>query len=132
MPGHILDTLELPRGMVWIDEMDWVPVDRSMERGITGHPIFDEYITVAGRPITLMAVDDGGWIRRSTLLALQQLATVPGAVYTLTLADGRQFFVRFAPSNPIKARTLHRPEIPKLTELYIATAAFITVEEPTP
>lgn len=132
MAGHILGTLELPRGMVWIDEMDWIPVLRTKERGITGHNIIDEYEVVEGRLITLHGIEDGGWIRRGTLLALQQLAAVAGAVYPLTLADGRQFFVSFAPDSPIKARTLHRPELPKLTELYIATVALITVEEPIP
>lgn len=127
MAGHLLGGVELPRGMLWTDEFTWVAVERSVERSITGAQVVDQAAKVAGRPITLQGVRDQGWIRRATLLAVQALADVPGATYTLKLADGREFEVMFAPENPIEAEPISRPELPASTHPYVATLRLITV-----
>lgn len=127
MAGHFLAGIELPRGMLWTDEFTWVAVERSVERSITGAQVVDQAAKVAGRPITLQGVRDQGWIRRATLLAVQALADVPGATYTLKLADGREFEVMFAPENPIEAEPISRPELPASTHPYVATLRLLTV-----
>lgn len=127
MAGHLLGGVELPRGMLWTDEFTWVAVERSVERSITGAQVVDQAAKVAGRPITLQGVRDQGWIRRATLLAVQALADVPGATYTLKLADGREFEVMFAPENPMEAEPISRPELPASTHPYVATLRLLTV-----
>lgn len=127
MAGHLLGGVELPRGMLWTDEFTWVAVERSVERSITGAQVVDQAAKVAGRSITLQGVRDQGWIRRATLLAVQALADVPGATYTLKLADGREFEVMFAPENPIEAEPISRPELPASTHPYVATLRLLTV-----
>lgn len=127
MAGHLLGGVELPRGMLWTDEFTWVAVERSVERSITGAQVVDQAAKVAGRPITLQGVRDQGWIRRATLLAVQALADVPGATYTLKLADGREFEVMFAPENPMEAEPISRPELPANTHPYVATLRLLTV-----
>lgn len=127
MAGHLLGGVELPRGMLWTDEFTWVAVERSVERSITGAQVVDQAAKVAGRPITLQGVRDQGWIRRATLLAVQALADVPGATYTLKLADGREFEVMFAPENPMEAEPISRPEMPASTHPYVATLRLLTV-----
>lgn len=127
MAGHFLAGIELPRGMLWTDEFTWVAVERSVERSITGAQVVDQAAKVAGRPITLQGVRDQGWIRRATLLAVQALADVPGATYTLKLADGREFEVMFAPENPMEAEPISRPELPASTHPYVATLRLLTV-----
>lgn len=132
MAGHYLNDLELPRGMVWIDEMDFVPVEKETERSITGNLIVDAAARVAGRPITLVGTENAGWIRRATLLALHALAANPAGRYTLTLADSRVFTVEFAAGEPITAKPAHgRPELPPSTYPYAATVRLITVDEST-
>lgn len=127
MAGHLLGGVELPRGMLWTDEFDWSAVQKSVERSITGAQVIDAAAKLAGRPITLQGVRDQGWIRRATLLAVQALADVPGATYTLKLADGREFEVMFAPENPIEAEPISRPELPANTHPYVATLRLLTV-----
>lgn len=127
MAGHFLAGIELPRGMLWVDEFDWSAVQKSVERSITGAQVIDAAAKLAGRPITLQGVRDQGWIRRATLLAVQALADVPGATYTLKLADGREFEVMFAPENPIEAEPISRPELPASTHPYVATLRLLTV-----
>lgn len=124
---HTLDSINLPRGMVWVDEFDWQPVEASTEYTITGAMVVQTAARQAGRPITLQGDNDAGWIRRDVLLALQTLAASPGDVLTLTLADSRTYSVMFAPGNPITARPIARPELPPDAHPYVATVRLIEV-----
>lgn len=114
--------------MVWIDEMDWSPVETVSEYGLTGALVIDGGLRLEGRPITLQGADDQGHIQRSVLQSLHAMAaTAPPTTYTLTLADGRVFTVRFAPGvEPIEARPIGRPELPGATYRYVATLRLIT------
>lgn len=127
MAGHFLNGIELPRGMLWVDEFNWSAVQKSVERGITGAQIIDAAARIEGRPITLQAVEDQGWIRRTTLQAVQALADAPDGQYRLRLADGREFTVQFAADDPIAATPISRPELPAATHPYVATLRLITV-----
>lgn len=127
MAGHFLNGIEIPRGLIWVDEFTWSAVAKTVERSITGAQIIDVAVKQAGRPITLEAAEDQGWMARSTLLTVQALAQVPEAPYTLQLADGRSFTVQFAPEEPVTARPLKRPELPPLDYPYIVTLRLITV-----
>lgn len=124
---HTLDEISLPRGMVWVDELDWTPVEASTDYTITGAMVVQVAERQAGRPITLQGEENAGWIRRDVLLAVRALAVTPGAIFTLTLADSRAFSVMFAPGNPITARPVARPELPPETYPYVATLRLIEV-----
>lgn len=127
MAGHFLNGIELPRGMLWVDEFKWSAVEKSVERSITGAQVIDAIARVAGRPLTLQATESQGWIRRSTLLAVQALADVPDGQFLLQLADGREFTVQFAAEDPMEAEPVSRPELPAGTHPYVATLRLITV-----
>ncbi|CAM4082618.1 Cyclic nucleotide-binding domain-containing protein [Comamonas aquatilis] len=127
MAGHWLNEIELPRGMLWVDEFDWSAVAKAVDRSITGALVIDAMAVIEGRPITLQAVEDQGWIARQTLLAVQALAQEPGAQYPLVLADGRSFSVQFAADNPVSAKPVARPELPPADYPYVATLRLITV-----
>lgn len=124
---HLLDSLQLPRGLVWVDEFDWQPVESSAEYALNGDLVIDAAVRQAGRPITLLGEEGAGWMRRDVLQALQALAANPGAVYVLRLADGRSFDVVFAPGAPIKARPIARPELPPDSHPYVVELSLITV-----
>ena len=127
MAGHFLNGIELPRGMLWVDEFNWSAVEKSVERSITGAQVIDSAPRVEGRLITLQAVEDQGWIRRDVLLAVLGLANESGGEYLLRLADGREYQVQFAADDPIKAEPLRRPELPPNDYPYVATLRLITV-----
>lgn len=124
---HLLDTVQLPRGLIWVDEFDWQPVEAAAEYSLTGALIYDSAVRQKGRPITLRADDDAGWMRRDVAQAVNALAAAPGAVYVLTLADGRWFNVSFAPSQPFEARPVARPELPGPHHPYVATIRLLEV-----
>lgn len=125
---HTLGAISIPRGMLWIDELSWQPVERAVATSITGAVLMDVAARLAGRPITLEAADDQGFITRATLQALQALSlSSMDTPLTFTHADGRSFSVQFAAGEPITARPLSRPELPPETYPYIATLRLITV-----
>lgn len=124
--NHLLGALALPRGLVWADEFDWSPVESSFEYALNGALVLDAAQRQSGRPVTLLAEEDSGWMRRDVLLALQELASVPGAVYLLRLADGRTFDVVFAPGQSIKAYPIGRPELPLDSHPYVVELALLT------
>lgn len=128
-PYHLLDTVQLPRGLIWADEFDWRPVEASTEYTLGGALVYDSAVRLAGRPITLTADDDAGWrgMTRAVVQAVAALAEAPGAVYVLTLADGRSFDVAFAPDTPFEARPVARPELPGAEHPYVATLRLIQV-----
>ena len=127
MAGHSLNGIELPRGMLWVDEFNWSAVSKSVDRSITGAQVIDVSLLIAGRPITLQAVETQGWIRRTTLQRVQALADEPQGEYLLVLADGREYRVQFAASDPIAAAPIARPELPSDIHPYVATLRLITV-----
>ena len=126
---HTLGTVQIPRGMVWVDEFTWSPVEKALEYALGGALLVDVGVKQAGRPITLQAEGDAGWIRRDALQALQALADEPDGSFLLTLADGREFTVQFAP-NPIEATPLGRPELPTNQHPFVATVRLIEAPAP--
>ena len=58
---HTLGSIAVPRGMVWVDEFDWVPVERAVTYSLTGALLVDVAPRLAGRPITLARA---GWTLR--------------------------------------------------------------------
>lgn len=82
-------TVELDRDLYWADELEWSPVEQSVEISLTGTPIVQAQAAIKGRPITLQPEDDASAVMtRATLLQLQAWAAVPKLQMTLTLADG--------------------------------------------
>lgn len=124
---HTIQGIDIPAGMIWVDEFDWVPVQKSVDWSLTGAAIVQTGLKKAGRPITLEATDDQGWygMTRAKLIALRVLAAAPDATYTLKLADGRTFTVAFAEAEPITSRPIVRTEVPAEDLYYIVTLKFM-------
>lgn len=125
---HTLGGLQIPRGMVWVDEFSWLAVQKDKEYSTTGALLLDVGVKKAGRPITLQAEEGAGWISRDVLMQVMTLANQPLATHSLVLADGRVFDVQFdADDEAISAAPIGRPELPNGGQRYYATFKLITV-----
>lgn len=124
---HTLGTVQIPRGLIWIDEFDWAAVAQSEEYSITGALIVDQAVRLAGRPITLQGSETHGWIRRDVLAQVWALSQQAGVTFPLVLADGRSFEVRFASDKPISATAITRAELPPDALPHVATIRLTTV-----
>lgn len=125
-PTAQLAGIALPPGMIWADEFDWTAPLRAVEYSLTGALVIDSARRSAGRPITLQGEADHGWMRRSALAQLWQLADAGAAApMALVLADGRQYSVHFAAGEPLSAKPLARAEVAPAALPYIVTLRLI-------
>ncbi len=90
-----LGGITLPADLEWSDQHQWSPIERAaIQYGLTGAPVFNVAVKLAGRPITLSCGADR-WVDTATLAALQALNAQPTWKGPLVLADGRTLQVRF-------------------------------------
>ncbi|MBA3008512.1 MAG: hypothetical protein FP810_18465 [Desulfocapsa sp.] len=87
-------TITLPDDTLWRDELDWSPVDQSIEYMLSGALDIQGGTRLAGRPITLGGDESSSWLARVTILALMTWAGIAGQSLTLDY-HGRIFTVMF-------------------------------------
>ena len=103
MRYHTLGAVQIPEDVWWTDEFAWRAVEQSSSRSLTGARIVQIGIKAKGRPITLTSNENGGWVPRSTAMALRALFDAAPVTQTLTLADGRTFQVQIDPEREFSA-----------------------------
>lgn len=118
-----IGTVSLPDDLWWEDETEWTPVDQSSEYSVAGSLLVDIGVKLAGRPITLVGDEHTAWVNRATVLALMDLAALPGEQFPLTLHD-RVFTVMFrhGDGKPVDAEALVRITPPEGSDYYILKA----------
>ena len=89
-PTIVLGGVNLTPHLIWSDEVDFSPVAQSVSRTLGGGVVVYSGGLVSGQPVTLVSVNDQGWITKAEVDAIQALADVPGNV--MTLAIGTQSF----------------------------------------
>lgn len=109
-PQITLGAIALPPDLQWADEFSWVALGMTAKTSLTGAEIVQSGALQAGRPITLQGGTDFAWLDYATVEALRTQATAAGAVYPLTLPDGRTFQVRYrCEDTPVEGTpVLHR------------------------
>ena len=121
-------TLTLPDDLPWTDEFSWPAVEQRTEYSITGALIVEASAKQSGRPITLTANENRGWISRATLLTLKAWAALPAQAFTLVINGGARVVAFDQQRGAIEAVTV----LPQLTDTdaadeYIPTLRFIEV-----
>jgi len=95
----ILGGVTLSDDMQWIDRAQRVPVAQTDQRTVAGNLVtFAQGLTL-GRPITLEANENQGWITFADVSALELLAAVAGASYSLQI-EATFFVVQFRHTDP--------------------------------
>ena len=127
----MLDDIELPDDLLWVNEFDWNPVEQSQERSLNGALLVQEQGKQYGRSIVLSGGEEAGWVSRSVVIDLFALSSIANKVMTLTLADLRQYSVIFdrGSGSPVEARQLLPFAYPDDSGKYLLTLKFMTVED---
>jgi hypothetical protein len=87
--------LHLPDDLLWADEHAWTPAVAAVSYLLTGALLVESATRQKGRPITLQAEPDMGWVTRAMLNTLYDWAAQAGRQFDLTLTDGRVLTVAF-------------------------------------
>jgi hypothetical protein len=125
---------DLPADLQWIDEFSAGSdlVAQSEQFTITGSMVVQASAQQAGRFVTLQGRAEGenafAVLTRAQVLALRALAATPGAIYTLTLCDGREMDVMFRRENPaIEAEAWPFKAPQESSDFYLCTINLIQV-----
>jgi len=116
-----LGGLTLPDSIEWPDRYEHVPVASAVDVTLGGLAVIHSAPLVKGQNITLQARDQVCWLDTPTVQALQSLAAVPGATYTLDW-EGEQHTVMFSGQRPLR----FDPVLPHAS-WWFATLILITV-----
>ena len=130
-----LDTLQLTGDLEWIDEyaVGSDLVGQTVTTSVTGAQIIQASAQQAGRRVTLAGTDDGskasGALTRAEIDSLRALAAVAGAIYDLTLTDGRTFNVTFRRDDgpAVEAKPWYYRWPVESTDYYIPTIRLLMV-----
>ncbi len=125
----LLDAVEIPDTLQWVDEYEYSEIGQTVGRSVTGAIVVQEQSKTYGREITLAGGPDGGWITRATLDLLKAIEAT-GAAAVLSYHDGRTFNVVFnrQAGPPIEAQQVMRFAYPDAETWYTLTLRFLTVE----
>jgi len=89
-----LGGVSLSDQLIWQDEQDYSTVVQDTVRTLGGNlKVYSQSLS-KGVPITLVAVQDQGWLTHTQVLAIRALADTAGAQYSLTLGS-QSFTVMF-------------------------------------
>lgn len=74
------------QGLYIEQEYKWLPIGQTIRTALAGNLVISEN-TRSGKPLTLIAQEDRGWITKATLLELVTLASQINTVHVLTLEN---------------------------------------------
>lgn len=83
-----LDDITLADDLLWIDEYKWSGIAQQTDIMQDGAVVVQADAQQTGRPITLQAGDNFGWMDKATTELLRDKARQPGLQMTLTMHDG--------------------------------------------
>ncbi len=135
MADIVLGGVTISEDLQWTDEFgdgsDLIGHDQRVT--ITGALVIQASAQQAGRKMTLQGRMDGdsgfGALTRAQINALRALAAVAGAVYSITLADGRVFSVVFRRSDgpAVEASPIKHIQPAEDADLYFPTIRLLMV-----
>lgn len=130
-----LGSVQISGDLEWVDEFAAGSdlVGQTVTYAVTGAQIIQASAQQAGRRVTLAGGEEGdsvfGALTRAQIDSLRALAAVAGAVYSLTLTDGRTFNVSFRRDDgpAVEARPFYFRWPVQSTDYYIPTIRLIMV-----
>ncbi|GMQ91709.1 MAG: hypothetical protein BMS9Abin11_1020 [Gammaproteobacteria bacterium] len=124
----VLGGVTLSNHLIWEDEDTYSSVASSVKRTLAGSVVYRDQTLTLGRPITLVAKVDQGWLTKAQVDAVRTLANVAGAVYSLTVGT-QNFNVKFRhhESPAFTADALIKRNNPSVNDYYTCTIKLMTV-----
>lgn len=124
----VLNGTVLNGSLQWTNKRSYSSVAQEVLTTLGGNPVIYSKSLQGNRPVVLEAAEDTGWLTHSMVTAIEAMASVPGAVYTLNF-HGEIFSVVFAhhESPAVDLRPLQPKAVPEPDDYYIGTIKLITV-----
>ena len=124
----ILNGVTLSGSMQWVEKHQWSPVAQSTQYTLGGGLVVYTQELLAGRPVTLEAREDTGWITKLMLDQIEAMAAAPGGVYTLDVHGYTANVVfRHDEAPAVDFTPLQPRAIPLDTDYFIGRLKLLTV-----
>lgn len=123
-----LESVQLPKSMIWSDEHLSQSVAQSRKRTLGGKQVVLYAGVTAGISITLESGPDTAWLTKTQVEAIKALADAPGAIYALTLR-GQNYQAMFRHDDPpaFEASPLFPLANPASGDYYIGRIKLVTI-----
>lgn len=124
----ILGGITLNPNMIWAERFGYSPVTQEVLTTLGGTPIVYSRAMKAGMPITLLALQDQGWLTLSTVEAVQISANTPGAEYNLVIgAESFQVVFRHHDQPAVEMIPLLTRAVPLAGDYFIGQIKLMTI-----
>jgi len=80
-----LNGITLNNNLFWEDRWSFQTADKTVTRTLGGNVVTFNASLIKGRPITLVATEDQGWLTLTQVEQMAALADVAGAIYSLVI-----------------------------------------------
>ena len=123
-----LGGITLDPNMVWAERYAYSPVIQEVQTTLDGSPVIYIRTRSAGMPITLVALDDQGWLTKAMADAVQISANTPGAQYELVIgAEHFNVVFRHHEAPAVTLRPLITRAVPLPEDYFVGEIKLMTV-----
>lgn len=124
----ILGTTTLNPNMVWVERFSYSQVIQEVQTTLDGSPVVYTRNRQNGMPITLLAMDDQGWLTKDMADAVQLVAQTAGAILTLTLgAETFTVIFRHHEAPAVSLRPLLIRAVPLPEDYFVGEIKLMTI-----
>lgn len=123
-----LNGVTLNPNLVWEDKYDYSIISQEVKYTLAGTPIVYSGAYSAGRPITLVATDDQGWVEKTIADQIYALAQQSGGIYSLVIG-AETFQVMFRNHEPpsVSLKPLSPRAVPLSGDYFTGSIKLMTV-----
>lgn len=123
-----LGAITLNPNMVWAERFGYAPVAQEVLTTLGGTPIVYSHALKAGVPITLLALEDQGWLTKAMVDAVQSSANTPGAQYALIIgAESFQVVFRHHEPPAVEMIPLLTRAVPLAGDYFVGQIKLMTI-----
>lgn len=126
----VIGTLTLTNVPVWVDRNAWQGVAQSRRRTVDGGQVVFSSPLSGGRPVTLEAQPNTGWLKKSEADALLAMSEVIGATYAFEYGDFEEtveFDHADGPGTAVQLEPLIPRSTPGADDWFVGTVRLRTI-----
>jgi hypothetical protein len=124
----ILGTTTLNPNMVWAERFSYSQVIQEVQTTLDGSPVIYTRNRQNGMPITLIALEDQGWLTKAMADAVQLAAQAAGATFSLTVgAETFNVIFRHHEAPAVSLRPLLTRAVPLPEDYFVGEIKLMTI-----
>lgn len=123
-----LGGVTLNPSIVWQDRYDYTLVIQEVKHTLDGAPIVYSGVYTSGRPVTLVATAEQGWVEKTVADQIYAMSQQPGAIFSLVIG-AETFSVVFRNHDPpaVSLQPLSPRAVPLSGDYFIGSIKLMVI-----